>query len=192
MTIAEEKKLLRKKIKEINKNLPEGYLSAAGSLICSHIANSPEFEAAETVFAFVNMANEPDTVPLLNAVLAAGKKLAVPLCRDNGIMVAKYISSLEELSPGAMGILEPAELAPTADAKDLDLIIVPCTAGTRSGKRIGHGAGYYDRYLENCRAAAVLVCPEKLLLEDIPMDEFDRNLPAVATELGIFRANKSE
>lgn len=171
----------------MNRNLPEGYLASAGSLICSNIINSEEFQAAETVFAFVSMENEPDTSELLKAILACGKKLSVPLCRDNGIMVAKYIHSLEELHPGTMGILEPEEFAPTAEFKDVDLIIVPCMAATKDGKRIGHGAGYYDRCLEKCKAAALLVCPEKLILDYIPMDEFDKTLPAVVTEQVIYR-----
>ncbi len=57
------------------------------------------------------------------------------------------IHSLQELYPGAYGILEPKEdperlIQPEA----IDFAFIPCIAMKQ--KRLGHGGGYYDRYLE--------------------------------------------
>lgn len=61
----------------------------------------------------------------------------------------------------------------------LDLVIVPGVAFTKNGKRLGHGKGYYDKYLNNLikrqnyvPKTVALVFKEQLL-DDIPCNELD-------------------
>lgn len=91
---------------------------------------------------------ELDLCPFLRA-LPPSTRLAWPLSHDGGIMefrVARY----QDLRPGKYGILEPqngALLAPDA----LDAMLIPGSAFSLNGGRLGMGGGYYDRYLLRVR-----------------------------------------
>ena len=49
--------------------------------------------------------------------------------------------------------------------------------------RLGHGGGYYDRYLAGRRVPAACLCRERLLLEKVPQDWNDFAVGFVITEL---------
>ena len=102
-------------------------------------------------------------------------------------MEAKLYTEDTALVKGAYGIMEPSNEEPTIDASEIDLIILPCVSCDRSCNRLGHGAGYYDRYLAKTDAKLMALCAEKLMSDEIPMDDFDVPLDAVITEIDIYR-----
>jgi 5-formyltetrahydrofolate cyclo-ligase len=77
-----------------------------------------------------------------------------------------------------------------ADVAALDLIVVPGVAFDRSGGRIGHGKGYYDRLLRNVSAdttVGALAFECQLVTPDVPMMEHDVFMDLVVTEAEVFR-----
>ncbi len=53
-----------------------------------------------------------------------------------------------------MGIPEPSN-AQKADFEEVDLVLVPLLAADKMGNRIGYGGGFYDRLLQNSKAAKI-------------------------------------
>ncbi len=181
--IREAKQRLRREVKILRNALPASYLQAAGDIIQIRVLDSEAYQKARTVFLYVGMPGEPPTDRILRDALDRGKRVHVPLCeRQTGIMHAVRIQCLSELRPGLMGIPEPARGGETAEAEDLDLIVVPCVAASRDGGRLGHGAGYYDRFLQTFHPGTLCLCFEKLLLPEIPMTEWDIPMARVLTE----------
>ena len=89
------------------------------------------------------------------------------------------------LASGAYGIREPIEaLSETVQPEEIDLVIVPCVGFDDHGGRVGHGAGYYDRYLPKLRpdAETVLVAFEAQRLPDIAMEPTDNRITCCITE----------
>ena len=146
----------------------------------------PEYQEASTVFCFVGTIHEIDTRPILADALATGKRLCVPLCVGKGIMELRQIHSLEELSTGAYGILEPPEESPVVCPDEVDLAILPCLTCNHLGQRLGQGGGYYDRFLSGYRGGTVLLCREKLIREEIPLEPHDYPVPWVLTETCLY------
>ena len=101
-------------------------------------------------------------------------------------MELRQVTDLKELSPGAYGILEPPAGSPSLSPDQADLAVIPCLTCSREGRRLGRGGGYYDRFLSRYRGAAVLVCREKLLRQEIPFGLHDYPVPWVVTEAGLF------
>ena len=184
--LTEEKRRLRREAAKRTAALPEGYLHRAGTAIAEQVAGLPAYRTARTVLAFAGTNREIDTRPLLERVLLDGRVLALPVCVGPGIMEARQVTDLAALRPGAYGILEPPENAPRLAPAEIDLIAVPCAACDRAGHRLGHGGGYYDRYLASYTGSAVLLCPEALVMDAIPHEAHDRTVPTVVTESGIF------
>lgn len=179
-----QKKLLRKKVLELSSKLDKVYKRRSSKRICDLVLSMSEYKEAKTIFCFVSMENEVDTTNIIQKAFDDGKKVAVPLIVSKGKMVAKYITSLENLTENKFGILEPVD-AITAEPSDIDLCIVPCLSCSHKGVRLGYGGGYYDRYMQNQSFVKICICFEKLTLDDIPQNRYDEKIDFLVTEIGI-------
>jgi 5-formyltetrahydrofolate cyclo-ligase len=182
----DEKRTLRSIMRRLEDNLSPRYMHTADEAIVRHLIALPEYREARTVFCFVGVKREINTIPLLQDTLAAGKTLCVPLCIENGIMEARQISDLSQLQTGKYGLLEPAADAPPIAVDDIDFAVIPCTTCNHAGQRLGKGGGYYDRFLSHYRGGTVMLCREKLIREEIPVEPHDYPIPWVMTERGLY------
>ncbi|NLF26962.1 MAG: 5-formyltetrahydrofolate cyclo-ligase [Clostridiales bacterium] len=183
----EQKAELRARIAGLRAGWEAGYLAESDRAIERRLLNLPEWRAARTVFSYVGVRDEPSTRGILVSALGGGKRLCVPRCEGRGIMRAREIFSPDELRPAPFGLLEPEESAPTVPAEEIELAIVPCMAADRRGYRLGHGAGYYDRYLANLRCPTICLCRGRALLPALPVEEHDVRVEMVLTEAELLR-----
>ena len=164
--------------------LPADYLRAASARIQDRVLALPAYRDAASVFLYLAMPGEPATDRILAQALEDGKEVYVPKCISRNEMLAVRIRGLSGLKPGAFGIPEPEDASETGTAEELDLILVPCLSAAPDGRRLGHGAGYYDRFLGGSGAAAraVCLCFRRMLCEEIPADERDVRIPVLISE----------
>ena len=187
MTIQEEKKRLRRVMRDLESTLSNRYKESSSQAIARHLLAMPEYQTAETIFCFVGTSREIDTYPILADALESGKTLCVPLCTDQfGIMELRQITSLSQLVSGAYGIAEPPADAPLIHLDQVDFAILPCDTCSHEGARLGKGGGYYDRFLSTYRGGTVLLCREKLIRAEIPTEPHDMPIPWVLTETGLY------
>ena len=186
MTKTEEKQQLRRTMRALESGLSARYKAERSRAIAAHLLAMPEYQEAGTVFCFVGTDREIDTRPILEDVLAAGKRLCVPQCVGKGIMELRQVTDLRQLIPGAYGILEPSADAPLVSLDEVDFAILPCLTCNHLGQRLGQGGGYYDRFLSHYRGGTVLLCREKLIREEIPLEPHDYPVPWVLTERGLY------
>ena len=187
MTIAEEKKDLRRRIRAQERELSPRYKEQSAAAIAAIVCALPDYQEADTVFCFVGTEREIDTRAILDDALAKGKRLCLPLCMaEPGIMELRVVASLDELVPGAYGILEPAADTVCLTPDEVDFAVLPCLSCSRGGHRLGQGGGYYDRFLSTYRGSAALLRRERLLREDVPVEPHDMPVPWVVTENGLY------
>ncbi|MCQ2550809.1 MAG: 5-formyltetrahydrofolate cyclo-ligase [Clostridia bacterium] len=175
-----DKKELRKKIKEIS--LTDEYITYSDKEITKKVLALKEFKEAKVIFTFVGMGNEPDTKEIIEEALLQGKKVAVPKCLTDSLMEVYEISSLDDLKEGMYGILEPREGLRKVKKAEVDFGLIPCVTCDKFGNRLGHGKGYYDRYLEDAKFFTCLVCRAKIMSDKVPVDENDVKLDIVITD----------
>lgn len=173
------KKDARQFVAEKLKDLSADYKKNANQEIQKQVFQLERYEKADTIFCFVSMENEVDTKPIIEDALSKGKCVGVPRCVGKHDMVVCKINGFEDLTPGVWGILEPKLECEILSKDEIQLGIIPCVSANQNGLRLGHGAGYYDRYLENSDFYKVLICWRELLLEEIPTDEYDVTMDQV-------------
>lgn len=187
-TIQEQKKILRRKIRERALSLDPAYCRSADQAIYDQLLSLPEYQNASRIFCFVSRPEEADTHAIILHALTEHKTIAVPRCEGDGIMHAYVIRDFyRDLQPGKYGIPEPGGGCTRMVPADFDLLLVPCCSCTHDGQRLGFGGGYYDRYLPKTSAVTISLCREKLISPEIPAEPFDQNMDIVLTEAGIFR-----
>lgn len=190
MTLEEQKKALRGETRAAVNSLEKQYTEKADCDIFGLLTGLSEYRDASTVFCFVGTSEEINTVPILEDALHSGKRVGVPKCVVRGIMEVREIKSMGDLAAGAYGILEPGDQCPVIDPKEIDLAVVPCMTCSSDGRRLGYGGGFYDRYLERTGAVKAVICRERIMRENIPVDSHDKVMDIVISEKGIRRTGK--
>jgi len=162
-----------------------GFIRAARSrLICARISRLSAFRRARAILLYYPVRGEVDVLPLFRAALRAGKRVAFPRVQGARI-VFHEVKSLFGLVPGAFGIPAPAPQR-TRSAFDPGLIVVPGTAFSPLGDRLGYGGGYYDRALRRRTAPAVGAAFGFQVMGGLPGGKLDVRMDAVATEARMY------
>ena len=177
-----EKQRIRREIRQASGSLDPAYRAEASRSIVRQVLDLPAWQQAKTVMAYVSMPEEPDTGELIRDALAGGKNLLLPCCTDRENMVAVPVSDPASLEPGRLGIPEPRPLPEGTAVPEPELILVPCVAATPGGIRLGHGAGYYDRFLARHGGMTVCLCFSRLLRPDLPAEATDVPVDLVITD----------
>ncbi len=186
----ETKKQIRKEILALRDAVAKAQHRAMSGNICQNIQSLPEFEAAEKILAFAGYGSEPDTYPLMQQCLDAGKQVFCPLVTGEN-MEFYQIKDLSELLDGYKGIKEPKPLPERKyKAGEGDLMLLPGAVFDREGNRIGYGKGFYDRYLAGGfpgKKAALAFSFQIVENGRIPSEETDQSVNCIVTEKEILR-----
>ena len=145
---------------------------------------------AATVAAYVSVGREPGTGLLLDALLAAGTRVLLPVLRaDNDLDWAVHTDATD-LARATRGLLEPVGAPLGVDAvRTADVVLVPGLAASTTGDRLGRGGGSYDRALARVPAGTftcVLLYDDEVGV-DVPVEAHDRPVTAAAHPAGITR-----
>ncbi len=150
--------------------------------ITDRIRTLPEYRKAKTVMLYSAVGAEVD----LASLLADGKRFCFPCCLTKTEMAAMVPGAWRA---GAFGIREPdPEQSETVPPEEIDLVLAPCAGFDEGCRRVGMGAGYYDRYLPKCVNAAVFAAAyEAQKLEQVFTEQYDRAMDGTVTEEAVYR-----
>lgn len=188
----ENKASLREKLKKLRDQVDPGLAETASQGIWAVFRRLPEFQKAKGIGAFASTPGEINTYPILEGILAAGKKLYLPRVATERTHFDYYpVPDFKNLSSGAFGILEPPGKHP-ASWEDIDIALVPGLAFDLRGHRLGFGKGYYDRVLPHLKKSALTVGLgySFQIVEQIPAESHDVLLKSILTEKGFHPCNK--
>ncbi|KAJ3298967.1 hypothetical protein HDU79_003293 [Rhizoclosmatium sp. JEL0117] len=201
------KPALRKSIRQSLSALSQSTIETQSAQITKHVLAHPAYNAATRVSIYISKDNAPEvsTIALIRHSLSAGKQCFIPRCvsKTKMEMVRLHdVADLESLPFNKMGIREPAltEKREEAfdDGKGVDLVIMPLLAFDTEGWRLGHGGGYYDRFLAECEKAwgneqsgsvartIAIALKEQLVEESVPRDEYDKKPDIIIVADGEF------
>lgn len=148
-----------------------------------------EIRDAESMCVYFAKVGEVDTQGLIDWALGEGKDVFSPVTHGHGVMEWTRVREGYTLKSGALGIpvLEELEIdSPPGDA----LVIVPCVGFADNGHRIGHGAGYYDRFLAEHAGLKIGIAFEAQRVPNFEVETHDVPMNAFVTEAALYRIGK--
>jgi len=150
----------------------------------SDLIDSKEISLARVIASYVSYGDEPNTLELNKAIIAAGKKLLLPrMIEARGEVGLEWVSwNGDPQNLKAQGrILEPIGPAAT-DHNEINVVIVPALRVDSDGYRLGQGGGFYDRALVDLSAWTIaLIFPEEISGQSLPRESHDIPVNAYAT-----------
>lgn len=172
-------------------------LSAAADFAASvsrvALAWAPVRDAA-TVAAYVSVGSEPGTGLLLDTLVDAGKRVIVPVLRQDFDLDWGLYTGPASIMKAVRGLYEPTGARLGVDAvRTADMVLVPGLAASPVGDRLGRGGGSYDRALARVPAGtpvAVVLYDDEVGLV-VPTDPHDVRVGFALTAGGVVSLSES-
>lgn len=181
---------LRDQLVTARNRIPVAELGSAGEAITGHLLAAPEVRRAATVAAYVSVGAEPGTGLLLAGLVAAGKRVLLPVLQPDQDLDWAAHEGEHALAPGRFGILEPTGPRLGVDAvATADVVLVPGLAVSPTGLRLGRGGGSYDRALGRVPVGTFtcVLLHDGEVGRDVPAEPHDRSVTAAVTPSGLTR-----
>jgi 5-formyltetrahydrofolate cyclo-ligase len=174
---------LRVTVLAARQRLTSAARAAAGAAITDH--GLAQWQGVGTIAAYYSVGIEPPTEALIEALLAGGSRVLLPVIDGAALDWAAYTGP-NELTRGPFGLSEPSGPRLGEDAlAQADVVVMPALAVDRLGNRLGHGRGFYDRALIDVAAPIVAVVYDAELIDDVPAEAHDHRVDAVLRPAGL-------
>lgn len=185
MTQARAKSELRRVLRARRAARDDAGRAAAGEALARHAAAL----GVPAVAAFVGARTEPPTLPLLAALRREGRRVLLPLLREDDDLEWGEFETEDALRPARLGIPEPQGPSLGLEGiREVGMVLVPALAVDVGGRRLGQGGGSYDRALTRVDGPVVaIVFDDEVLDDQIPVEPHDRRVAGVLTPGGGLR-----
>ncbi len=157
-----EKEALRASMRERLSRLDGESRERGSEAVCRRLAALPAFAAAETVLVYLAMRGwrEEGRVAevccdgLIDACWASGKRVCGPrIDWASRLMTPAELRAGDEVEVRYYDVPEPRGEAAAVGLEEIGLVLTPGLAFDRERRRLGRGAGFYDRFLVEYDAA---------------------------------------
>ncbi|KAK0495967.1 5-formyltetrahydrofolate cyclo-ligase [Armillaria luteobubalina] len=201
-----EKRAMRKALSSTLKNISPAVIEEQSKAVADRVLAFDAFRESKTISCYLSMPTmELDTSTLVQEIVRSNKTLYVPKISPDGRMDFLEIhgaDDIKSLSSGLWGIREPGSTwngIPRRNALDavcdkLDMILVPGVAFDRTLSRLGHGKGYYDKYISEYEASGrprpllvALALEEQVVDSILPVDDHDQKMDMIVTPMEVIR-----
>lgn len=186
-----KKQELRAALREEREALAPGEAARLSAAVTARVLAWSRFRRAETVMLYADFRNEVRTGEIIEAALAAGKRVGLPRTHaaDKTMTVVRVTGYPGDLERGTYGIPEPRPGLPVIGVREIDLVLAPGVGFDRDGYRLGFGGGYYDRFFQTLRRRTVKagLAYDFQVRDTVYPDSHDRGVHYIVTPSDIMR-----
>lgn len=168
---------LRKKQKALRNSLDMENLS---EVIVNNFFELDCFKNSKNIFSYISFSSELKTDKILEL---SDKNIFVPKVLDDEMIMTRYDKCL--LIKNQYGILETVSSEAFAPKKN-DVVVVPALAVDKNFNRLGYGGGFYDKFFKKNSCVKVVLIPEKLFVDVVPVENFDEKVDIIVTEKTVY------
>ena len=182
----ESKQRLRSTLRDDMAMLDSENRRSMAAAIEEQVLALPELGHTTRVFCCLSFGVEPDTRQLVDRLLESGREVYVPRAdfATRAITVHHYPCELERLP---FGLEQPLASEPAVDPNGLEAALVLGLAFDRQGYRLGHGGGFFDRFLPGRPFSTIGLAYGLQLVDRLPIEAHDQALQTVVTEIETIR-----
>ncbi|MFA6866477.1 MAG: 5-formyltetrahydrofolate cyclo-ligase [Clostridia bacterium] len=149
--------------------------------ICNKIIELECYKRAKSIFIYKALDNEVCLDKLIDDSLDKGKIVAVPITRQEIHLIK--IDKTTQFEKKLFDVREPTF---GEEINDVDLAIVPMVAFDKNCNRVGHGKGYYDRFLAKHKCIKIGVAFEMQQIINCEVKSTDVAMDMIITEKSKF------
>ena len=177
------------------RNLPPSYRRVASKKIVATLLELEAFHSAKRIGIFLPMPDEVDVKPIMERAWLQQAQVFVPyiVAKEKPLQFLAYDRNTT-LTFNRNGIAEPnPATSAVIDPRDLEFVVTPLVAFDRQCRRIGMGAGYYDRtfaFLRDATDKRPFLCGVAFAVQEVSeivAQTWDVSLHNVVTESEIVR-----
>ncbi len=191
----DEKRRLRKELLARRDKITTAQRVIRSADILERLFALEAMRAASWVNFYVSYGSEVETTGMIAHALVRGKRVAVPKMdpAEKRLLLSELKDPVRDLSPAPLGIPEPKpEAFRPVEAVGMDLIVTPGVAFDETGRRLGRGGGYYDRYLSDLsgKIPVVALAFELQMVPEVPEGARDIRVDWIITEKRVIKCRE--
>ncbi|NPD47561.1 5-formyltetrahydrofolate cyclo-ligase [Lentimicrobium sp. S6] len=177
MDIFQQKKALRRKVKELKSQHTLAQKKELSTPILKKIEESSVFKSSDIIMAYWSMDDEVFTHDFVMK-WAEQKRIILPVVNGDELELKEF-KGVDKLIAGEnFGIPEPN--GPIFETPEqIQMIIVPGVAFDKNNNRMGRGKAYYDKLLRASKAYKLGLCFSFQVFEEVPFDDLDVQMDSV-------------
>lgn len=179
-SINEEKKQLRRKIRDKKRSLSLDEKKRRSTVVTSRIEKLPAFQQAKKVMVYWSLPDEVHTHDFVQK-WAQEKEILLPVVKGPDLELRYFTGMKDMQQEPVFGIFEPTGPI-EKNPGTIDMIIVPGVAFDDQKNRMGRGKAFYDKLLQQTEAFKAGICFDFQLLPRVPVDEHDIPMDVVVAE----------
>ena len=180
----------RRELKQRRKAIDGEQRKRAGESAARRLAGSALWSQSNVIAVYSPLSGEFDPTPIAERAWSDNKTVCLPKV-DRSVMRFFLWEQDDALEAGAFGISEPTT---DQEIQHIDLLVMPLVGWTLKGTRLGMGAGYYDRFLDqrgdrvgHCLGLA-FDCQQEPALDELA-EPHDVRIPTILTESALLSLN---
>lgn len=181
------KHIIRNQIKEELRLISHATADSLSYAVLGQVR--PLLDRANAIGVYHACSYELSLSNVIDYCLSSGKKLYQPVTYKKSRLML-----LEPYDLNKSAIFSPEEFIPKHDYEwyNLDLILLPLIAASKTGYRLGKGGGYYDTTLASILGLDTrpILCGvgfDLQFVDNIPADDWDIKLDYFASELQLVK-----
>ncbi|MGI9296140.1 MAG: 5-formyltetrahydrofolate cyclo-ligase [Pseudomonadales bacterium] len=142
----QNKALLRSEMRRRRRGLGKTQQYHAAQNLCRNLCRHSALWRAQHIACYLPFDGEIDTAPIIAELLRRKKKVYLPTLHGKRLRFARYNHS-SAMQRNRFNISEPRADGEQLKPWAVQLIMLPLVAFDAKGRRLGMGAGFYDRTL---------------------------------------------
>jgi 5-formyltetrahydrofolate cyclo-ligase len=181
--LKDQKRLVRAQFHRRLSSKSPAERAADSRAICRRLIEAPIWEETRSVLFYAPLPEEPDIWPVFMEIWKHGVAVALPKFDPSRKCYAAHLvrDPQTELVIGHFGIREPGSSCPVHPINLLDVVLVPGVAFDFRGRRLGRGAGYYDRLLSDVRGTTWGIAFDEQISGALPVEPHDIHVNCILT-----------